>query len=164
MKAIVNVDKNWGIGHDGDLLQFIPGDMKFFKENTIGNVVVMGRTTFDSLPGKQPLKDRTNIVLTKNKSFQNDGVIVLNSVEEVLKEVTKYSEDEVYIIGGEMIYKQLLPYCKEAYITKNSSVNDADKFFPRLDQDSNWEMIYESEKQQHKDIEYVFTTYKNNNL
>jgi len=120
MKAIVNVDKNWGIGNDGDLLQFIPADMKFFKENTIGNVVVMGRTTFDSLPGKQPLKDRTNIVLTKNKSFQNDGVIVLNSVEEVLKEVTKYSEDEVYIIGGEMIYKQLLPYCKEAYITKCS--------------------------------------------
>ncbi|WP_330372557.1 dihydrofolate reductase [Metaclostridioides mangenotii] len=73
----------------------------------------MGRTTFDSLPGKQPLKDRTNIVLTKNKSFQNDGVIVLNSVEEVLEEVKKYSEDEVYIIGGEMIYKQFLPYCKE---------------------------------------------------
>jgi len=164
MKAIVNVDKNWGIGRDGDLLQFIPGDMRFFKEKTVGNVVVMGRTTFDSLPGKQPLKDRINVVLTKDKSFKNDGVIVLNSIGEVFEEIKKYNEDNVFIIGGEKIYKQFLPYCKEVYITKNTSINDADKFFPRLDQDSNWEMIYESDKQKHKDIEYVFTTYKNNSL
>lgn len=164
MKAIVNVDKNWAIGREGDLLSFIPEDMKFFKEKTIENVVVMGRTTFDSLPNRKPLKGRINIVLTRNKDFSIEGVIVLNTIDEVLEKVADFDEDKVFIIGGEAIYKQFLPYCKEALITQNNSVNQADKFFPRLDEDSNWEKIYESEKKIHKDIEFVFTTYKNNGL
>lgn len=90
MKIIVAVDLNWGIGCDGKLLQHIPEDMKFFKEKTIGNVVVMGRETFESLPGKNPLKDRVNIVLSRDRSFKDDRLIICNSIEDTLKELQKY--------------------------------------------------------------------------
>ena len=104
IRAIVAVDKKWGIGKKNDLLFRLPLDMKFFKEKTIGNVVVMGRETFESLSGKNPLKDRVNIVLTRSESFNDDRLIICNSIDEVLNELQKYENDKIFIIGGELIY------------------------------------------------------------
>lgn len=164
MKIIVAVDLNWGIGCDGKLLQHIPEDMKFFKEKTIGNVVVMGRETFESLPGKNPLKDRVNIVLSRDRSFKDDRLIICNSIEDTLKELQKYENSKVFIIGGETIYKQFLPYCDELYITKIQNEYKADRFFPNVDIMSNWELIKESEVKEYNNVRYVFSTYINNSL
>lgn len=164
MKIIVAVDLNWGIGCDGKLLQHIPEDMKFFKEKTIGNVVVMGRETFESLPGKNPLKDRVNIVLSRDRSFKDDRLIICNSINDTLKELQKYENSKVFIIGGETIYKQFLPYCDELYITKIQNEYKADRFFPNVDIMSNWELIKESEVKEYNNVRYVFSTYINNSL
>ena len=159
MKIIVAVDSNWGIGCDGNLLQHIPEDMKFFKEKTIGNVVVMGRETFESLPGKNPLNDRVNIVLSRNNSFKDDRLTICKSIEETFKELEKYNNDEIFIIGGETIYKQFLPYCDELYITKIKNEHKADRFFPNVDIMENWELVEESEVKEYKDIKYIFSRY-----
>lgn len=164
MKIIVAVDLNWGIGCDGKLLQHIPEDMKFFKEKTIGNVVVMGRETFESLPGKNPLKDRVNIVLSRDRSFKDDRLIICNSIEDTLKELQKYENSKVFIIGGETIYKQFLPYCDELYITKIQNEYKADRFFSNVDIMSDWELIKESEVKEYNNVRYVFSTYINNSL
>lgn len=159
MKAIVAVDLNWGIGYDGRLLQIIPEDMKFFKTQTIGNVVVMGRETFETLPGKAPLKDRINIVLSRNKNFTNDRVIICNSVEVTLEKLKKYPSDNIFIIGGESIYKEFLPYCNEIYLTKIQSKYKANKFFPNIDRDRGWILDSGSEMKEYKGIKYNFNRY-----
>ncbi|MDR0880419.1 MAG: dihydrofolate reductase [Clostridioides sp.] len=161
MKAIVNVSSNWGIGCNNQLLTFLPEDMKFFKEKTTGNVVVMGRLTFESLPGRRPLKDRVNIVITKTKDYDANGAIVCNSIEEVAREIEKYTDRDIYIIGGASIYKKFLPYCDEVYVTKNSSDIEADAFFENLDEDEKFKVVDESEIKEDKGIEYKFVLYKN---
>ena len=164
MKAIVAVDLNWGIGCGGKLLQSIPEDMKFFKEKTIGNVVVMGRETFESLQGKNPLKDRINIVLSRSESFNDDRLIICNSIDETLNELQKYENDKIFIIVGESVYKQFLPYCDELYVTKIYNKYEADRFFPNIDIMSNWDLVKESEVKEYNNVRYVFSTYKNNSL
>lgn len=161
MKAIVAVDLNWGIGYRGNLLQRIPEDMKFFKQMTLGKVVIMGRETFESLPGKEPLKDRINIVLSKNKSFKNEKVIICRSLDELFHELAKCNSDDVFVIGGESIYAQLLPYCTEAYVTKIEKTYDADKYFINLDKDETWELVSTSELQTYQDLQYKFVKYVN---
>ena len=160
MKAIVAVDKNWGIGLKGKLLVSIPADMKFFRSTTLGKVVVMGRKTLESFPNKAPLKDRVNIVLTKNTSFQRNGVIVVHSIDELKDELKKYNSDDVYVIGGETIYKQLIDECDTAYVTKIDYAYEADAYFPNLDEKDNWEVVVEGEEETYYDLEYYFMTYK----
>ena len=160
MKAIVAVDKNWGIGLKGKLLVSIPADMKFFRSTTLGKVVVMGRKTLESFPNKAPLKDRVNIVLTKNTSFQKNGVIVVHSIDELKDELKKYNSDDVYVIGGETIYKQLIDECDTAYVTKIDYAYEADAYFPNLDEKDNWEVVVEGEEETYYDLEYYFMTYK----
>ncbi len=160
MKAIVAVDKNWGIGLKGKLLVSIPADMKFFRSTTLGKVVVMGRKTLESFPNGAPLKDRVNIVLTKNTSFQKNGVIVVHSIDELKDELKKYNSDDVYVIGGETIYKQLIDECDTAYVTKIDYAYEADAYFPNLDEKDNWEVTVEGEEETYYDLEYYFMTYK----
>lgn len=160
MKAIVAVDNNWGIGKDGDLLVRLPGDMKYFKEKTIGKVVVMGRTTFESLPGKKPLKDRENIVLSRNPDFEAEGCIKCRSMGELFKVLENYNMDDVFIIGGEDIYRQFGPYCSSHLVTKINGTFDADKHFENLDRRSDLELVEESEVQNDNGVEYRFTEYR----
>ena len=162
MKAIVAVDNNWGIGCNGKLLKSIPEDMKFFKEMTTGKVVVMGRATLESFPGKNPLKDRINIVLSKNESFNDDRVIICRSIDEVFDKIKKYSADDVFIIGGELVYNQFLPYCKEAYVTKIQNSYSPDKYFTNLDKEKAWKLISESDSKNYDNIQYKFLKYVNN--
>lgn len=161
MKAILSADINWGIGSGNRLLARVPEDMRFFKSKTLGKVVIMGRKTFESLPNMQPLTNRINIVLTKNKSFEHDGVIVMHSAGEVLKEALKYESEDVFVIGGEKVYRRLLPYCDEVFVTKFMKEFDADTHFPNLDEDENWELEGESELHDHNGLGYKFTSYKN---
>ena len=160
MKVIVAVDLNWGIGYRGNLLQRIPEDMKFFKKITLGKVVVMGRETFESLPNKEPLKDRVNIVLSKNKNFNTDKVNICRSLEELFSELEKYDSDDIFVIGGESIYFQLLDYCDEAYVTKiEKECVDVDKYFIDLDKYEKWRMVSINEKRDYENIGYRFVKY-----
>ena len=160
MNLIVAVDKNWGIGKNNKLLVSIPADMKFFRETTSGRVVVMGRKTLESFPNGLPLKNRTNIILTKNKDYHVKDAIVLHSVEEVLKELEQYEEEDIYVIGGDSIYRQFLPYCKVAHVTRIDHAYEADTFFPDLDAQEEWEVTGISEEQTYFDLEYRFYRYE----
>lgn len=160
MNLIVNVDKNWAIGLKNKLLVSIPQDMKFFRETTTGKAVVMGRKTLESFPGGQPLKKRTNIVLTSNASYKAGDAVIVHSEEELLEELKKYNEEDIFVIGGESIYRKLLPYCKKAYVTKTDHAYQADTYFPNLDRDPEWRMTKISEEQTYFDLEYVFTIYE----
>ena len=160
MNLIVAADKNWAIGHENKLLVSIPADMKFFREMTTGKVVVMGRKTLESFPGGLPLKNRINVVLTKNKDYHVKDAVVVHSVEEALEELEKYDTKDVYVIGGDTVYRQMLPYCDTAHVTKIDHAYEADTYFPNLDEEKEWELTADSEEQTYFDLEYRFLLYK----
>ena len=160
MNLIVGVDSNWAIGNKNQLLVSIPNDMKHFREETTGKVVVLGRKTLATFPQGMPLKNRTNIVLTSDKNFSAKDAIVVHSIEELLEELKKYNEEDIYIIGGESVYRQMLPYCKVAHVTKNDQAYEADTFFPNLDEDEEWQLVADSEEQTYFDIAYQFLKYE----
>lgn len=164
MKAIVAVDLNWGIGYRGNLLLRIPDDMKFFKQMTLGKVVIMGRETFESLPGQEPLKDRINIVLSKSECFKNEKITICCSLDELFQELRKYNLDEVFVIGGESVYAQLLPYCTEAYVTKIESKYVADKYFINLDKEEAWKIVSIGEMRSYNNTQYSFLKYVNQSI
>ena len=156
MNLIVNVDKNWAIGLGSKLLVRIPQDMKYFRSMTTGHVVVMGRKTLESFPESKPLPNRVNIVLTRDQGYQAPGALVVHSMEELKEELKKYPGEEIFVIGGGQIYRELLPLCDKAYVTKVDRAFDADVYFPDLDQDPQWKMTKVSEEQTYFDLEYVF--------
>lgn len=160
MNLIVAVDKNWAIGCNNKLLVSIPSDMKFFRETTTGGVVVFGRKTLETFPGGRPLPNRTNIVLTRNEDYEVKGATVCHSVEEVLEELKQYKDEEIYIIGGETIYRQFLPYCNLAHVTKIDHAFEADAYFPNLDEMEDWEITADSEEHTYFDLEYQFLKYE----
>ena len=159
MNVIVAADQNWGIGKDNKLLVSIPADMRMFREETSGKVVVMGRKTLESFPNGLPLKNRTNIVITKNKDYDAKGAIVVHSIEEALEELKKYDTNDIYVIGGESIYRPLLPYCDVAHVTCMDYSYQADTWFPNLDEDAEWVVAADSEEKTYFDLEYCFKMY-----
>lgn len=214
MKLIAAIDKNWNIGKDGELLVHIPEDMKFFREKTMGKVVVMGRKTLESFPGGKPLKGRTNIVLTRDRNYMagqncrvtdtaaavhgsqpsdtaaaaqssqpddagaamqnrqpghtsaiiqspqpNAAVIIVNSLEELTEVLKAYDRNDIFVIGGGSIYRQLLPLCDTAYITKVNVSCEADTSIPNLDEDPAWIARYIRKGGVHNGMEYNFCTY-----
>lgn len=160
MNLIAAVDKNWAIGCKNKLLVSIPADMKFFRETTIGKVVVMGRKTLESFPNGMPLKKRTNIVLTHDKTYKVPDAILVHSMEELHEELKKYPSEDIYVIGGETIYKQLLEECDVAHITKIDYEFEADAYFPNLDELPDWKITQDSEEQTYFDLEYYFYKYE----
>jgi len=160
MHLIVAIDKNWGIGKDNKLLVSIPADMKFFREVTTDNVVVMGRKTLESFPNGLPLKNRTNIVLTTDKNYDGKGAIVVHSESQLLETLKQYDQESVFVIGGESIYRMLLPYCQTAHVTKIDFAYEADTYFPDLDKDVAWQISATSDEQTYFDLEYYFVKYE----
>lgn len=160
MNIMVAVDNNWAIGYHNELLIRIPNDHKYFREVTTGKVVVMGRKTLETFPQGMPLKNRTNIVLSRNPRYQVKGAIVVHSLEELREELKKYPKEEIYVIGGESIYRQLLPECEVAHVTKIDKEYAADRYFPNLDQDVDWVITADSEEQTYFDIAYQFVKYE----
>ena len=170
--AIVAVDNNWGIGYDGELLERIPEDMKYFRELTMDNIVIMGRTTWDSLPVK-PLTNRHNVIIsnsipeTKLPQIITDRedpitFLQMNSLIQNWEKVKRFSNKDIFIIGGGSIYEQLLPYCDTVYLTYiGKDHENVDTYFPRIDKDPNWEIDTCTElRESVTGIPYAFLTYK----
>lgn len=154
MKKIIMlaaVDRCWGIGYRNRLLFHIKEDMEDFRNKTIHNIVVMGRRTFESLPGSRPLANRTNIVLSREKELSSrygageSGLIFMGSRDEVL-EYAENAQQSVFIIGGGEIYREFLDEASEAYITKVDALREADTFFPDLDKLPEWKVVSKSGK------------------
>ncbi len=160
MNMIVAVDANWAIGCKGQLLVSIPNDHKMFRQMTTGKVVVLGRKTLETFPQGLPLKDRTNIILSRNASFSAKGAKVVRSREELLEELKQYADEDIYIIGGESVYRMMLPYCDTVHVTKIHHAYEADAYFPNLDELEEWEMTADSEEQTYFDIPYTFVKYE----
>jgi dihydrofolate reductase len=160
MNLIAAVDNNWAIGYKNSLLVKIPNDQKQFGEMTEGKVIVMGRKTLETFPQKQPLKSRVNIILTRDKGFTQKDAVVLHSIDELMEELKKYKDDDVYVIGGESIYEQLMPYCNTAHITKIDYEYQADAYLQNLDKSDDWRLVAESDEQTYFNLEYYFLKYE----
>lgn len=160
MKAIVAVDKNWAIGNKGQLLVSIPADHKMFRNETLGKVVIYGRKTLETFPMQKPLEGRENIILSANPSFAVKGALVVHSIEELFEKLRDYPTDDVYVIGGDSVYRQLVPFCDMIHVTKVDYEYEADAYFPNLDLDPDWVMTGESEEQTYFDIAYTFALYE----
>lgn len=132
MIAILHADKDWGIGKRNGLMFSLPKDMKFFRDTTSGNVVVMGYNTLLSFPGSKPLKNRINVVLCE-EGIEIEDCICVHNLDSLFEEVRKYEKDKVFVIGGASVYKTLLPYCEKVFLTKVNAEGGADVFFPNLD-------------------------------
>ena len=160
MNMIVNVDKNRGIGLNNKLLVSIPADMKFFRQTTTGNVVVMGRKTLESFPNGLPLKNRRNIVLTRDPEYKVKDAEIVHSREELMELLKDCDSSRVYVIGGESVYRMLLPDCDTVHVTKVDHAFEADTFFPNLDEMPEWKITADSEEQTYFDLEYTFLKYE----
>ena len=160
MNLIVAVDSNWAIGNQDKLLITIPNDHKHFREETIGKVVVLGRKTLQTFPQGLPLKKRTNIILSRDPEYTVKDATVVHSLEELLEELRQYASEDVYVIGGESVYRQLLPYCDTAHVTKIDHAYQADTYFPNLDQDPDWQITADSDELTYFDIPYQFLKYE----
>lgn len=163
MNYIVAVDREWGIGKQNDLLFSLKGDMAFFRTTTSGKTVIMGDRTLASLPGGKPLKNRRNIVMTLDLSFEApEGVEVCHSIDELFTLLKPLSDtNDVFVIGGATIYNLLYPYCEYAYITKVDAVGGAEVFIENLDEKPNWQVCHKGESAEENGLCYTFYTYKN---
>ena len=162
MNLIAAVDKNWAIGYKNELLVRIPEDQKWFRETTTGKAVIMGRKTLESFPNKRPLKNRTNIVITKDMNYKVDVAIVVHSIEEAVEAAKDFADEDVYVIGGASIYKQMLPLCDVAHITKIDYAYDADSYFPNLE-DEGFVITESSDERTYFDLIYEFVKYERKN-
>ncbi len=169
MNLIVAVDNEWGIGYKGDLLARVKGDLGNFAKLTTGKIVVLGSNTLATFPGGRVLKNRTNIVLHPDADYKPEGAIVVHSLDELFEELKKYNTEDVFIIGGASVYRQLLPYCDTAYVTKFKKSYEKDAEIPNLDSDSDWTLEWKSEEfvsNPETDTEaglvYYFTKYRKN--
>lgn len=161
MNIIAAADKSWGIGKDGQLLDSIPEDMKFFREKTVGKVVIMGKNTFLSFPGQKALPKRLNIILTHDAGFSAENALVCADIESALKEARKeYDDADIFFIGGESVYREAVKYCDTAYITKIKKTYPADRFLVDFDSLTDWHIESENSVMTEKGIEISFVTYR----
>ena len=161
---IVAMDRERGIGKNNDLMWHLPADMKFFKEQTMDQVVIMGRKNYDSLPERfRPLPNRENVVLSRNTNFEANGCILLHSLDECLEKYKNEKERTLFVIGGGEIYRQTLhsDLLSEMYITHVDKVYDADTHFPKIDE-SKWEVseIFSQEKDEKHEASFVIKHYR----
>lgn len=161
MKLIVAVDEKWGIGKNGDLLLSIPDDMQYYRATTRGKVVVMGYTTLLSLPNSKPAPARLNLVLADIPDLRISGAVVCGSMEQLHQVIGCFEPDDVFDVGGGSMYRQLLPYCHAAHITKMRFDGEADTYIPNLDELPEWSVESESEVKEHDGIRYSFVEYQN---
>ena len=156
MELIAAVDRNWGIGKDGQLLVRIPADLKRFQALTTGHTVILGRKTLATFPGGRPLKGRRNLVLSRDASFAPEGAEVFRDVDSLLRAAPA----DAFVIGGESVYRALLPRCTRAHLTKVEGAFPADAFFPDLDADPAWAVTEEGEALEHQGLAFRYVTYE----
>ena len=160
MKAIAAIAPDWGIGDGSGMLYQIPGDLKYFRKQTAGHAVIMGRKTLESLPGGKPLPKRRNIVLTRDPDFAREGVEVVHSVPKLLELIADVPEDEVFVAGGGQIYRQLLPYCRRVYMTRVEAAAPAEVFFPDVPHDPDFTLLKRSAPITENGLRYHFYIYE----
>ena len=159
MELIVAVYDDWGIGKDGTQPVALSADRKFFRETTRGAMVIVGRRTIEDFPGQQPLPGRVNVALTRNAA-QIPGFMVCHSPEEAMQ--LAKTTDRAMVIGGGSIYKQMLPMCDTAYVTKVHCTPESDTYFPNLDADPGWELKEILQSGEENGIAYHMCLYKKN--
>lgn len=168
ISMIAAVDKNWGIGHENCLLFHLKKDMAFFREKTVGNIVVMGRKTLESFPGGKPLPERRNLVLTHKrrekaaKDGEQESLFFVHSVEQAVKRAEEM-QGQIYVIGGGQVYREFLPLASDVYITRVDAVREADTFFPNLDEEKEWHPVSFSECFFEKETGFQFIHYRRTN-
>ena len=160
MRLIAAVDRAWGIGYKGGLLARIPGDQRMFRQETLGKTVVYGRKTLETFPLAQPLDRRRNVILTRDTGRTVRGAEIVHSIEEALELLKDVPGEEIYVIGGESVYRQFLPYCDTAIITRIDYQYEADAFLPDLEADPEWELVSESDEMTYFDVPYTFCRYE----
>jgi len=158
MIAIVAVDKNWGIGKDGEQLIYISQDLKRFKAFTTGNTVILGRKTMYTFPGSKPLKNRRNLILSRTPGFAPEGAEVYPSLEELMEHVD--DPDNTYVIGGASVYHTMIGQCDKAYVTKIDAEYPADCWFPNLDEDPAWEIESVGEWLEQDGVKFRYVDYR----
>lgn len=156
MNLIAAVDQNWAIGRDGNQLCYIPADLKRFQALTTGHTVILGRRTLATFPGGRPLKNRRNLILSRSPSFAPEGAEVFSDVDSLLKAAPA----DAFVIGGESVYRALLPHCDKAYITKIHRAWPADAYFPDLDAHPAWAVTEEGERQEQEGLSFHYVTYE----
>lgn len=161
MNLIVVVDKNWGIGHEGDQPYHILEDQRFFWAKTKDRAIVVGRKTLAAFPGGRPLKNRVNIVLTRDAGFEAANCVICRSLEELADKLRDYSREDIFVAGGQQIYEMLLDYCDYAYVTKIFAEPVVDRFFPNLDTLGNWELVKQGEIKSFEGLKFCFCEYRN---
>lgn len=155
MNLIAAVDQNWGIGKDGDQLCYIPADLKRFQALTTGHAVILGRKTLATFPGGRPLKNRRNLILSRDPNFAPEGAEVFRDVDSLLAAAPA----DAFVIGGESVYQALLPWCDTAYLTKLHHSWPADVWFPNLDADAKWKILREEVPLGHQGLWFHYVTY-----
>ena len=160
--AIVHVDKEWGIGKGNDMMSSLPKDMKFFRETTMGHTVVMGGNTLRSFPNQKPLKNRVNIVLSRGQV--RDDCVIVRSYEQLKNEMKSRENEDIFVIGGGEVYKELLPYCHGAFVTKVDAVGGAEVFFPNLDAHPDFVCVDEGQPMDDNGLAIRFTKYENKSV
>ena len=161
MELIVNITPDWGIGFENRLLVSISADLRRFRELTTGKTVVLGRKTLATFPGGQPLKNRTNIVLTRDPSFSAGSAVIVHDEAALFAALRAYPREEIAVIGGASVYELLLDYCDAAHVTKTYVDAPADRFFPNLDALENWQIRRVSELQEENGLQFQYIDYVN---
>ena len=156
MNLIAAVDQNWAIGKNGDQLCYIPTDLKRFQALTTGHAVILGRKTLATFPGGRPLKNRRNLVLSRNPAFAPEGAEVFRDLDSLLAAAPA----DAFVIGGESVYRALLAHCDRAYITKIHRAWPADAHFPDLDADPAWVVTQEGEALEQDGLTFRYVTYE----
>ncbi len=160
MNMIAAVDNRWAIGNKNDLLVRIPNDQRHFRDETMGKVIVLGHRTLETFPQGLPLQGRRNIILSQDRELRVKNAVVAHSLEELRDTLQPYDSGDIYIVGGESVYRQMLPYCDVVHITKIDRTYEADRYFPNLDEMPQWRITQDSEEQTYFDLEYVFLKYE----
>lgn len=161
MYAVVNVTEDWGIGLENRLLVSISADLRRFRRLTEGKTVIMGRKTLESLPHSRPLPHRRNLILSCDPNYRVEGAEVFFSISALLDAVKDIPQDEVCLIGGASLYAALLPYCRRVFVTKTLCRLPADRFFPNLDELSNWRIAEQSDILEENGIRFQYVDYEN---
>ena len=164
MNIIVTVDKNWGIGKDNGLLFNLKENNNLFKNLTENKVVVMGRNSLEKIYNNKPLKKRINVCLSYDEKFKKEGFLTFSNFTDLFEKLAFFESDNIFVIGGEETYKNLLPYCKNAYVTKVQESKEADAFFTNLDKDRNWQLIKTSDPVYEDFTIYYTCKYQNKNV
>ena len=158
LSIIVTVDRNWAISNEHKPLISIPDDIKFVRDTTYGQVVIMGKHTFENYFNAKPLPNRITIIVTKDPDIKIQGAVVVHSSTQAMLAAEKYNKD-IYILGGKRLYNDLLPLCDEVHVTYVEYIYSADSYFPDLDKKPDWVLVDESEEQTHFDVVYYFRRY-----